>query len=106
MRNGPRVARREFQDLDSALAALREGAVAVVREGPLEPVHGFREYEASEQVAARLAVSSGRFFGGRTAGVDVMGDGRLVPYAGAIRRRELEGRTPDAALDAVREALA
>ena len=98
--------RRDFEDLDSALAALREGAVAVVREGPLEPTQGFREYDPSEQVAARLAVSSGGVLSGRTAGVDVMGDGTLVPYAGAVRRRPLQGRTPDAALDAVREALA
>lgn len=106
MRHGPRVDRRGFDDLDSALAALREDAVSVVREGPLEPVQGFREYEPGDRVAARIAVSGGALLRTRTAGVDVMGDGRLVPYAGGVRRRILDGRTPEAALDAVREALA
>ena len=106
LRHGPRVDRRDFGDLDSALAALREGAVSVVREGPLETIQGFREYEPGERVAARIAVSRGGLLRGRTAGVDVMGDGRLVPYAGGVRRRMLEARTPEAAIDAVREALA
>ena len=35
-----------------------------------------------------------------------MGDGALVPYRGVVRKEKLEGRTPNAALDAVREALA
>ena len=30
---------------------------------------------------------------GREAGLDVMGDGRYVAYAGGVRRRELPGQT-------------
>ena len=39
-------------------------------------------------------------------GVDVMGDGALVPYAGVVRKRRLEPRDGETAFDAVREALA
>jgi hypothetical protein len=34
-----------------------------------------------------------------------MGDGALVPFAGVVRKRKLEGRTPDRAIEAVAEAL-
>ncbi len=84
---------------------LRARAVDVVREGPLESAQGFREYEPAERVAARLSLSSGGRFTGREAGIDVMGDGAIVPYAGAVRKRRLEGRSPDRAIEAVREAL-
>ena len=42
---------------------------------------------------------------GREAGIDVMGDGALVPYAGVVRKRRLEPRDGETAFDAVREAL-
>jgi hypothetical protein len=106
VRHGPRVASSEWEELDAAIAALRDAAVSVVREGPLESIQGFREYEPAEQVAARLTLRHGRFLRARTAGVDVMGDGRLVAFAGSVRRRELDGKTADAAIAAVRESLA
>jgi hypothetical protein len=105
VRHGPRVEREAFDDLHEALASVRRHAAAVVSEGRLEPVQGFKEYEAGDQVAARIELSTGRLFNGREAGVDVMGDGTLVPYRGVVRKERLDGRTPDAALDAVRRAL-
>jgi len=106
VRHGPRVARESFDDLDQAIAAVRREAAGVVQEGPLEPIQGFKTYDPGERVAARIELSTGGLLGGREAGVDVMGDGTLVPYQGVVRKRRLEGRTPDAALAAVREALA
>jgi hypothetical protein len=100
------VRRESFGELDDAIAALRERAAEIAGAGPLEAVQGFRTYEAGDRVAARLALSTGGILRGREAGVDVMGDGALVPFAGVVRKRRLEGRSPDAALDAVREALA
>jgi hypothetical protein len=105
-RHGSRVARRAFDNLDAALEAVRDEAVAVVRDGPLEPIQGFREYDPADRVAARFALKSGGILSTRAAGLDVMGDGTLVPFAGAFRRRPLAGSTPDAALAAMREALA
>jgi hypothetical protein len=105
VRHGPEVERRRFADLDTALAVLRERAVDVAREGPLDPARGFREYEPGEIVHARLALSTGPPWRRREAGIDLMGDGAVVPYTGVLRRRPLEGRTPDRALEAVAEAL-
>jgi hypothetical protein len=105
MRHGPRVTRSEFDDLDSAMGAMRDAAATVVREGPLETVQGFREYDPAEQVAARITLRRGGIFSARAAGVDVMGDGALVPFAGVVRRRPLDGETADGALAAVRAEL-
>ena len=52
---------------------------------------------------AAIELSTGGFLRGRDAGVDVMGDGSLVPYAGGIRKRTLNADQP---FDAVREELA
>jgi hypothetical protein len=84
---------------------MREEAARIVASGPLEPATGFRGYEPGEQVAARLELSTGGLLRGREAGVDVMGDGAIIPFAGALRRRRLEGRSPDRAFDAVAAAL-
>jgi hypothetical protein len=43
---------------------------------------------------------------GRDAGLDVMGDGTLIPYAGATRRRSLELEPDETPFDAVRRVLA
>ena len=105
VRHGAQVERRRVDDLDTALAALRERAAEIAREGPLTSAQGFREYEPTERVHARLAVSTGPPWSRREAGIDLMGDGAVVPWAGVLRRRPLEGRTPDRALEAVAAAL-
>ena len=64
-----------------------------------------RTYEPGQRVKARLEISTGGFLRRLDAGVDVMGDGRLVPYAGGVRRRELETARGESAYDAVRGAL-
>jgi hypothetical protein len=57
-------------------------------------------------VHARLELSTGGLFRGREAGVDVMGNGALVPYVGVVRKRKLVAADGESAFDAVREALA
>ena len=66
----------------------------------------FREYQPGERVAARIEISTGGPLRGRDAGLDVMGDGRLVAYAGATRRRALELEAQETPFDAVRRELA
>jgi hypothetical protein len=105
VRHGPRVSKEGFDELGDALDAMRDRAVAIATEGRLGSAQGFRPYEPSERVAARIEISTGGLFRGREAGVDVMGDGTLVPYRGIVRKEKLEGGTPNAALDAVRQAL-
>jgi hypothetical protein len=62
-----------------------------------------RTYEPGQRVKARLEISAGRFMRRTDAGLDVMGDGRMVAYAGGIRRRKLEqGESP---YDAIGDAL-
>jgi len=105
IRHGSKVHRATFYDLDEAIDAMRAAAVEIVRAGPLKSAAGFRDYEPAERVAARLAIWTGGFLRGREAGIDIMGDGALIPYTGVIHRRPLEGRSPDRAFEAVTEAL-
>ena len=75
-------------------------------EGGLTEVELMRTYEPGDQVKARLEISTGGMLRSRDAGVDVMGDGRLVPFRGGVFRKPLapaDGETPyDAAAAALR----
>jgi hypothetical protein len=106
VRHGPEVRRERFDSLDDAVAALRRNAETIRSEGPLEGASSLRDFEPAEQVHARLEISSGGMLRGRDAGVDVMGDGSLVPYTGGIRREELQLRGKQSPFDAIGEALA
>jgi hypothetical protein len=90
VRHGPQVERERFDALDEAIAELRRRAEAISGEGRLGPVKAFRSYQPEQRVAARLELSTGGFIRGRDAGVDVMGDGSLVPYSGGIRKQVLD----------------
>jgi len=105
VRQGPNVARERFEDLSEAIAAMERRAKDIRSAGPLEAKKVFREYEPGIQVAGRVEISTGGFLrSGREAGIDVMGDGTLVPYEGGTRRRELDPGQ-DGPFDAVRRAL-
>jgi hypothetical protein len=106
VRHGSSVDRGRYEDLDEAVDELRRRAEEVRGEGPLGTVSAFRDYEPDKRVAARLELSAGGWLRGREAGVDVMGDGTLVPYAGGIRRKPLEAGQGRSAFEAVRKALA
>ena len=85
---------------------MRAAADEVSEAAPLGTVKMFRDYQPGERVAARLEISAGGLLRGRDAGLDVMGDGRLVPYAGATRRRTLELEADESPFDAIRRELA
>jgi hypothetical protein len=105
VRQGPRVAREKFEDLDDAIAAMERRAKDIRSQGPLEARKVFREYEPGIQVAGRVEISTGGFLkSGREAGIDVMGDGSLVAYEGGFRRSEL-APGHDGPFEAVRKAL-
>ena len=61
-----------------------------------------REFAPGDRVAARLELSTGGALRGRTAGIDLMGDGSLVAYSGGIRRHPLAQEGGESALDALR----
>jgi len=104
-RRGPKVAREDFDSLDAALAAARDEVDRTLREGRLGTVKAFRDYGPSDRVQCRVEVSGKGILRGPEAGIDVMGDGSLVPYAGSLRKRQLQAGTLDQAIEAVRSEL-
>jgi hypothetical protein len=105
VRHGARVTREAFDDVDEALAALERRAKDIRSEGPLRARKLVREFEPADLVAGRVEISTGGLFrGGVTAGIDVMGDGRYVPFAGGVRR-ELLDHGEGSPFAAVRRAL-
>jgi hypothetical protein len=105
VRHGSDVDRGRFKTLDEALAEARERVDAVRRGGRLGEVSGFRTYEPGERVQARIEISGPGLVRTAEAGIDVMGDGTLVPYRGAIRKQRLGAGTLDEAVEGLREAL-
>ena len=106
VRHGSAVERQRLASLDQAVEELRRQAEAIRSEGPLGKVSSLRDFDPAEQVHARLELSTGGLLRGRDAGVDVMGDGNLVPYRGGMRRTELALRPGQSPFEAVGEALA
>jgi hypothetical protein len=105
-RGGGEVEQESFDDLDEAVAAMRAKAFEIRSEGPAQPVRSLRRFEPSDLVNARLQLSGrGRLFHKPTAGVDIRGDGTFVPFAGGVRREELDPTDHDTPFDIVRETL-
>lgn len=105
VRNGPVVERERFDSLDEAVATLRDRCDAILAEGGLEGVSMIRDFSPEQLVKARLEISTGRLMRRREAGVDVMGDGSLVPFAGGTFRKPIEGADEGDYADAVAGAL-
>ena len=105
VRHGSKVKREQFGGLDEAIAEMERRVEAIRAEGSLGVVEMFRAYGPETRVAARIEITGPGRLRRPEAGVDVMGDGRLVPYRGAILRRELEPERGESAYEAVRAAL-
>jgi hypothetical protein len=105
VRHGSDVENIEFDDLDTAVAGMRELALEIRSEGPLRPIRSLRDFEPGDQVAARLQLSTGGFLRKKAAGVDVRGDGTFVPFRGGVVREELDPTDYDTPFDLVRETL-
>jgi hypothetical protein len=104
-RHGPEVKRERFATLDQAVDEARGQLDAVRRGGRLGTVSMLREFTPDVRVQARVEISSPGLLRGREGGIDLMGDGSMVAYLGAIRKRRLEADTLDEALERLREAL-
>jgi hypothetical protein len=105
IRHGSQVNRQQFGRLDEALVELERQAEGIRAEGPLEDVKMLREYKSGQRVRARLELTGPGLVRRADAGLDVMGDGALVPYRGAIFKKRLEVADGQSAYEAVREAL-
>ncbi|HYU59528.1 MAG TPA: hypothetical protein VEK39_02105 [Solirubrobacterales bacterium] len=104
VRHGSQVERERYETLDDALAQLQRRAEQIRAGGGLEEAAMLRTYEPGEQVEARLELTGSGLVRRPEAGLDVMGDGALVPYRGAIFKRRLESRSANA-YEAVRRTL-
>ena len=105
VRHGSSVEQERFDELDDAMAAVEQRVREIRSEGPLRELNALRDYEPGQRVHARLELSTGGLFRGHEAGIDVMGDGKLVPYTGVIRKERLEPQDGETEFDVVRRAL-
>jgi hypothetical protein len=107
VRTGPKFERLRFGELDEALDALEQRAEQLADTAPNKAVDvKYREFEPSEQVAARLELAGPeRLLPSLRAGVDVHGDGSTEAYRGRLRRSEIEQRKGESAFQALRREL-
>lgn len=106
VRHGSDVSHEKFDDLDLAVAAMRERALAIRAEGPAAPVSALRDFSPGDQVQARLQLTGSGLLRKPTAGVDVRGDGTFLPFRGGVAREELDPTDYNTPFDVVRETLA
>jgi hypothetical protein len=105
IRNGPKVTREGHATLEEALSALRAHAERIRAEGNLQEISVIRTYKPGDLVKARLEISTGGPFRSRDAGLDVMGDGGLVPFRGGVIRKEISADRGETAYQAIEEEL-
>lgn len=105
VRNGSEVEHVSFDGLDEAVAAMRERAMEIRAEGPVEGVSTLRNFAPGDRVRARLQLSGKGWLRKPTAGIDVRGDGTFVPYRGSVRREELDPRRDETPFETVRKTL-
>jgi hypothetical protein len=105
VRVGSDVDHRGFDDLGSAVAAMRERALEIRAEAPPKTADFLRKYKPEDQVQARLQLSGRGLLHKAVAGIDVRGDGTFMPYRGGMRREELDPTRHDTPFDVVRETL-
>jgi hypothetical protein len=105
VRAGADVEHDDFDDLDEAVASMRERALRIRAEAPPKTSSVLRTFKPAEQVQARLELSGRGLLHKPTAGIDVRGDGTFVPFRGGLRREELDPSNHDTPFDLVRETL-
>jgi hypothetical protein len=105
VRDGSEVSHASFDDLEEAVAAMRERAMAIRSQGPVERASFVRDYEPRDQVRARLQLSGRGLLRKPVAGIDVRGDGTFMPFRGGLGREELDPTAYDTPFDLVRETL-
>jgi len=105
VRHGSEVDHVGFDDLGEAVAAMRERALAIRAQGPVDSASFIRDYAPADQVQARLQLKGKGLLRKPVAGVDVRGDGTFVPYRGGVGREEMDPSAHDTPFDLVRETL-
>jgi hypothetical protein len=105
VRAGADVDHLAFDDLDEAVATMREQALRIRAEGPPKTTKLVRTFKPADQVTARLELRGRGLLHKPVAGIDVRGNGTFIPYRGGMRREELDPSGHDTPFDTVRETL-
>jgi len=105
VRHGSEVEHASFDGLDEAVAMMRERAMKIRAEGPVEGISTLRDFAPKDQVRARLQLSGKGLLRKAVAGIDVRGDGTFMPYRGSVRREELDPSGDKTSFETVRKAL-
>ncbi|HEU4392802.1 MAG TPA: hypothetical protein VFR04_04090 [Solirubrobacterales bacterium] len=105
VRSGSSVEQAGFDDLDSAIAAMRERALGIRAGARPKTASLLGTYTPADQVQARLQLQGRGLLSKPTAGIDVRGDGTFVPYRGGVGREELDPSAHETPFDLVRETL-
>jgi hypothetical protein len=105
VRHASDVEKKKLESLDEALAEARSRAAQIISEGGLGPISALRDFSPEQRVHARIELSGRRFLRGPAGGIDIRGDGSVVPYTGQVRKQPLEASTLDSAIEGLREAL-
>jgi hypothetical protein len=104
VRSGAKVRKQRHAELSDALAAVERISTELADDLAARPVGGtlIRRLEPVQQVIGRVELRGPDRL---RAGVDVRGDGSTEAYTGRVRRRLVEQRRRESAVDALRRAL-
>ncbi|MGA2925524.1 MAG: hypothetical protein ABSG43_05925 [Solirubrobacteraceae bacterium] len=107
VRAGPRVERRRFDELETALDAAERRGVELARDAPRGAVDvKLKRFEPVQQVVARIELAGPqRFVPSVRAGIDVRGDGSSEAYVGRVRRQLVDPQSGESAWAALRRVL-
>ena len=105
VRHGSKVGREKFDSLDEAIAFTRRRVDEIRHEGGLPAISVFRTHTPDQRVHARIEISGPGLIRAPEGGIDVMGDGRAIPYTGAIRKEQIEASSLDEAFEHLESAL-
>jgi hypothetical protein len=105
VRHGSEVGREKFATLDEAIGEARRLVEQIQREDRLPPISSLRDFSSGQRVQARIEISGPGLIRSPEGGIDVMGDGAAVAYAGAIRKETIEADTLDDAFERLRAIL-
>jgi hypothetical protein len=105
VRHGSNVGREKFATLDEAIADARRRVEDVRLEGGLPAISVFRTHSPNQRVHARIEISGPGLIRAPEGGIDVMGDGTVIPYKGTIRKERIEASSLDEALERLTSAL-
>jgi hypothetical protein len=105
VRHGSEVEHRGFDDLEEAVAAMRERAMEIRAGAPQNTGSLLRTFTPADQVQARLQLSGSGLLRRPVAGIDVRSDGTFVPFRGGVGREELDPSDHETPFDLVRKTL-